>query len=581
MKKITLFFGAAAAALLIVIAGCSLPAAEMQGISCRPTDGDQVIGGDNDPPPVYEVKLNSNYSYYPSLAWNQTNNEYGAAWVNNRYPSGIDIYFSRINASGAKLMNDVRIAKGDDSWLDDPSLAWNSKQNEYGLVWYKSGAGNGSKIYFVRISAEGKKIGDTMVLDKGGWCRQAYITYNSTNDEYGVVWDKTTGDDDRGYGIYFSRLDKDGNILTTYDGEKKTGIQDSYKIGSTSVWNQTAALVWNPDSKEYGITFTRHAANEDEFHTYVYFITRNRKGGMDSDAVFMKLDDVGVNASFSQVVWAQGKQQYNVVWFDSARIRGQLIDKNGNKVGGRITYPKFSDGYLSHPCIIWNTKAYQYCVCWHTADHVRFIRADENGQYISGSGKEIGNEYSGSSVLAWNKTDNEYGICWYNTGGDEGIYFAHLDKNGSEQPQGIVTGAITGSMPGTYYIRSVVYGTYLSDIIGDNPVLAHYVTGYADRQQWELQDNNNDGYYKITNKATGRYITGYLSDGSPAQPLGLVTSGGDHYKWWIYSYDDHGSYMFRLDNYTSYRIYATGETTVKLKTSAKNQKKWQLVPAGY
>jgi hypothetical protein len=578
MKRAMIFFSIAASVLLIFITGCSLPSADKQAGNGADGAADGIVSRDvAQAPAVYEVRLNSLRSYYPSLAWNKTNNEYGIAWI----LSDEGVYFSRINAGGAKLINDVKIAGS--SEYSDPSLVWNSKENEYGLVWYKMSDRDSSKIYFVRISSEGQKIGSIITVDKGEYCQHPYIAYNSTNNEYGVVWDKrSSGGDQQTYSIYFSRLDKDGNILT--DG---TIIEESYRIGSTNVWNQTAALVWNPDSKEYGITFTRHAAGGSEFYSFIYFVTRNRKGARDDDAVFMKLDDVGVNEPFSQLVWTPDTQQYNVVWFDSARIRGQLIDKNGNKVGSRITYPLWSDRALSYPFITWNSKDNQYGICWHTADHVRFMRADMDGQYISGSGKEVGDIYSSSSALVWNKTDDEYGICWFNTGGNEGTYFAHLDKNGSEQPQGIVTGAITGTMPGTYYIRNVEYGTYLSDagaLAGDCSLSLKAYDGKVNRRQkWQLKDSNGDGYYDIENDMTQRIITGYLSGGSLTDDLGMVSSSSTAlHRWWIYCYDGEGAYMLRIQYDVGYRIYAVHETDVNLVTwSTTSKKTWQLVPAGY
>lgn len=583
MKKTKVRVYCLTAVLFILTAGCSLPSTEKQagsaGADSMQAVPDRAVSQN---PAVYEVRLNSLSSYYPSIAWNKTNNEYGIAWI--LIDEGV--YFSRINAGGAKLINDVKIAGS--SEYSDPSLVWNSKENEYGLVWYKMSDRDSSKIYFVRISSEGQKIGSIITVDKGEYCQHPYIAYNSTNNEYGVVWDKrTSGGDQRTYNIYFARLDKDGNILTTYDGNKKTIVEGSYKIGSTSVWNQTAALVWNPDSREYGITFTRHGGSGNEYYSYIYFITRNRKGGLDDDAVFLKLDDVGVDEPFSQLVWVSERRQYNVVWFDSARIRGQLIDKNGNKVGSRITYPLWSDRSVSYPFITWNSKDDQYGICWHTKDHVRFIRADADGQYISGSGKEVGDTYSSSSALVWNKTDDEYGICWFNTGGNEGIYFAHLDKNGSEQPQGIVTGAITGTMPGTYYIRNVKYGTYLGDggsLVGDSSLsLVAYDDKLDRRQQWQLKDSDGDGYYDIVNDMTQRKITGYLSGGSLTDDLGMVSSSSTSlHRWWIYCYDGEGAYMLRIQYDVGYRIYAVHETDVNLVTlSTTSKKTWQLVPAGY
>ena len=588
MKKTKHLFSVTTVLLLILNAGCSLPAADNR-VAVVAADGSTVdpVRGPAQHPAVYEVRVNSGTSYRPSLAWNKTNNEYGMAWVIDRFPSGTDIYFSRMSAAGVKLKNDVRIAKGDANYYQvDPILVWNSKQNEYGLVWYRVDP-SAYRIYFARISAQGEKIGGTVTLDSGHYCQHPFLAYNATNNEYGVVWERQSGSDyydENTYGLYFSHLDKDGNKVANYDGATKTSIQSSYQVGSTRVHNQTAAMTWNPDRKEYGITFARHAVGGEEKITYLYFITRTRTGYVD-DAAFLKLDDTDANEPFfSQVVWAAERKQYHVVWYDSSRVRGQRIDQNGTKAGDKITYPKFSDKEYTQPFVVWNSKEEQYGICWHTSDFVRFILADKQGKYISGSGKALGDANSNASALAWNKTNNEYGICWYNIPDNSGVFFAHLSKSGKEQPQGILYGAVTGTMPGAYYIRNMGYGTYLASLKGTSQLFLNQFNQDAPRtQMWQLIGSTSDGIFKLLNMESNRYITGYVSGGSPTSLLGTVSSGGNLYKWWVYPYSDDGAYLLRVDGDVAYRIYAGNAATPELSlvSSGTNKKKWQLIPAEY
>ena len=181
--------------------------------------------------------------------------------------------------------------------------------------------------------------------------------------------------------------------------------------------------------------------------------------------------------------------------------------------------------------------------------------------------------------MVW--TGSEYGLACARANGNGG--FIRFDEDGNKKAIGGLTGVVAGDQDGYFYIRNAVYGTYLTDNGDGNLSLTKYDASAPNTQKWILRDFDDDAYFQVINKSSGRFITGRLSGGGLGQTLGLLSSGGDMaslYQWWLYPYTDTGMYLLRIQYDIDYRVYATGEEIVKLKTSTRDQKKWELLYAG-
>lgn len=184
------------------------------------------------------------HSKTPSLAW--TGTEYGVSWFDRR-DGNREIYFSRIDADGAEIGTDVRSTEsGGDSW--NPALVWAG--SVYGVSWYDERDGN-SEIYFVRIGADGTKIGaDSRITNAVG--DSMYPSLIHTGTDYGVSWqDRRDGNRE----IYFARIDLDGvkigtDVRVTNDGA------DSYN----------PLLAWS--GSEFGVSWY----DGRDGNTEIYFV---------------------------------------------------------------------------------------------------------------------------------------------------------------------------------------------------------------------------------------------------------------------------------------------------------------------
>jgi hypothetical protein len=136
----------------------------------------------------------------PSLAW--TGSGYGVAWQDSRH-GDTEIYFARLDASGAKSGADVRITSAEGA-SERPSLIWNG--DELAVAWH-DGRNDNNEIYFARISAGGSKIGDDVrVTDDDGASEGVSLVW--TGSEYAVAWHD---DRDGAFAVYLAYLDANGN----------------------------------------------------------------------------------------------------------------------------------------------------------------------------------------------------------------------------------------------------------------------------------------------------------------------------------------------------------------------------------
>ena len=142
-------------------------------------------------------------TYEPVVVHNDQNNEYLVIWNGNDRPEAgsTQIYGQRLDGTtGAEIgVNDFRISNMDNNerWDEySPSVAYNSDDDEYLVVWGNSGRSDDAysdNVYGQRLTATGQHIGidDFLLNDTSN--RFAYpvypsVTYNEQDDEYLVTW---------------------------------------------------------------------------------------------------------------------------------------------------------------------------------------------------------------------------------------------------------------------------------------------------------------------------------------------------------------------------------------------------------
>lgn len=356
---------------------------------------------------------NVNYGgYYAAVAYNSTNNEYLVVWYGDDNGNGLvlneyEIFGQRINAAtGALLGSRFRIsdmgADGNSAYdAIYPAVAYNSMNNEYLVAWYGDDntaplVNDEYEIFGQRLNAAtGAQMGgDFRLSDMGPNGNVNYgafhpaIAYNSTNNEYLVVW---YGDDntallvDEEYEIFGQRLNA------------ATGME----VGLNDFLISFMGPLSNPsfDARNPSITYNN------------------------------------INNEYL-VVW-QGDKDFSGLVDDEDEIFGQRINAaTGSSVGvtsfrlsemGGTGDPDFD---ALNPGVAYNSAMNHYLVTWHGEDNTAGLVLGEYeiygqpvdaatgariGQHIrlSDMGPDGDNNFNGiNPVVTYNSANNEYFTTW-------------------------------------------------------------------------------------------------------------------------------------------------------------------------
>lgn len=262
----------------------------------------------------------------PEIAYNATDNEYLVVWhgqdvnINDE-----DIYGQRINAStGAEVgTNDFQISSmGSPSTADDAldaDVAWNSTNNEYLVVW-EGRLGGDTEIFGQFVSNTGTLLGSRVQISDMGTSAadptlyqglEPSVAYNSTDNNFLVTW---RGDDNIG-GLVDGEVEVFGQLM---DGATRTETgSDDFQISAMFGANGDASrdvlddthVTYNATNNEYFVVWTADNVVDGEFEVYGQRITGST--GVTLNAR-IQLSDVGTTGST-----ATRAQDPNVAWNSS------------------------------------------------------------------------------------------------------------------------------------------------------------------------------------------------------------------------------------------------------------------------
>ncbi|MDD5724015.1 MAG: hypothetical protein PHY29_09825 [Syntrophales bacterium] len=436
---------------------------------------------------------NANYgAASPAVAYNSTNNEYLVVWTGSDDTGSLvqgenEIFGQRINAAtGAEVgTNDFRISDmGPDGNADyaanSPAVAYNSTNNEYLVVWFgddNSGSlvDGENEIFGQRINAAtGAEVGtnDFRISDMGGtgdtsyFALQPAVAWNSTNNEYLVVW---WSDDDTGSLVQGEKEIFGQRINAATGAEVGTNdfrISDMGGTGDTNYFAACPAIAYNSTNNEYLVVWYGDDDTEplvnDELEIFGQRI--NAATGAEVGTNDFRISDMGGtgNANYKAftpaIAWNSTNNEYLVVWTGNDNI-GLLVQGEDEIFGQRINAATgaevgTNDFRISdmggtgdtdydaslYPVVTWNSTNNEYLVVWGGDDDTGLLVDDEHeifGQRIdAATGAEVGtNDFRISDMggtgdanydafypaVTWNATNNEYLAVWYSNDDTEGL----------------------------------------------------------------------------------------------------------------------------------------------------------------
>jgi hypothetical protein len=274
---------------------------------------------------------------------------------------------------------------------------------------------------------------------------QAAVAYNSSANEYLVVWrgDGTATDDE--FEIFGQRIDAaTGAEVGTNDFR----ISDMGEEGSTLFAAANPAVAYNAQGNQYLVVWRGDDNTaplvDDEFEIFGQRLTAT---GAQTGTNDFRISDMGpdgntVFGAFNPaVVWKSSNNQFLVVWQGDDAVDGefeiyrQRLDASGTEIGTDYRISDMgTDGDARfdamNPAVAYSPTSNEFLVVWDGDDDTAPLVESETeifGQRLNAFGNEVGtNDFrisdmgpdgstffdAANPALVYNATTNEYLVAW-------------------------------------------------------------------------------------------------------------------------------------------------------------------------
>ncbi len=321
------------------------------------------------------------------------------------------------------------MAEGDQ---DHPTVAYNSTNGEYLVVWYELPGTSQAEIYGQRVSGSGALIGSNFLISTAS--RGQYnptVIYNSASNEYLVVWvDRRNGIEN--YDIYGQRMSDSGALI---------GSNFPICTATGSQYNPT--LAYDSASGEYLVVWDDYRSGPEND---IYGQRVSSSGVL--AGINFPISTAPDNQRFPKVAYDSLDNSYLIVWEDfrtglvNIEIYGQRVSISGALVGSEIPISTSSESQ-TRPAIAYDSANNEYLVVWY--DYRSGNEYDIYGQRVSSGGVLAGINFPISTAsgtqygpaVGYNSTNDEYLVVW-----GDGRNGGGLDSYGQRVSSG---GVLVGS----------------------------------------------------------------------------------------------------------------------------------------
>jgi hypothetical protein len=180
---------------LILLLGSIILLGVSMSAFAHPAEVGAPVSGTNVKLSVFiNIWLDDVENYLPAVAYNSRHNEYLVVWYNDRGPTR-DIYARRVRSDGT-LLSHFTVTHNANFWNYDPDIAYSLIHDEYLVVWTYKSTLTGNDIWARRVSWDGSWLGSEFQIgrpDKSGDQASPAVAYNPQADEYLVVYENRWG----------------------------------------------------------------------------------------------------------------------------------------------------------------------------------------------------------------------------------------------------------------------------------------------------------------------------------------------------------------------------------------------------
>lgn len=364
---------------------------------------------------ISDMGPNGNTSYGafdPAVTYNSDANQYFVVWfgdddTDDLIDNEFEVYGQLLDADGTEdVGGDIRLsdmgADGNTSYgALYPSVAYNSTDNEYLVVWQgddNSGAlvDNEYEAWGQLVNASGVEIGlDFRISDMGDDGSNLYVVdtptvaYNDTDNQYMVVW---SGDDNTAPLVnneleIFGRLIDANGVVDVGGDLRLSSVGDN---GNTSYSAIAPQIAYNSADNQYLVVWygdnNTGSLVDDEYEVWGQLVDADGvEDGIDFRVSSMGTDgDANSDAGNTSVSYNSASNLYLVAWRgddgsaplidNEIEIWGQLVNADGSEEGEdeRIS-DMGSDGNTAYmalaPAIAFNSTDNGFLVVWHGDDN--------------------------------------------------------------------------------------------------------------------------------------------------------------------------------------------------------------------
>jgi len=309
-----------------------------------------------------------------------------------------------------------------------PGLAYNSSADQFLVVWedYRGAVGYGSDVYGQIVNGDGSMAGvNFAITTESDWQRDPKAAHDPITGDYLVVWEdwRTDSDDD----IYAQLVSADGSMI---------GVE--FTISTAANDQSNPDIAYNSSSNQFLVVF-----DDDRLVAYdvdIYGKLVNADGSMSGTDFPISIPSE--NQLVPVVAYNSTDNQFLVVWGDkrdqdtnSGDIYARMVNGNGTMDGYEFPISTTSNANQISPAVAYDPNSNQYLVVWEHSVY----DTDIYGRLVNADQSFVGPEFpisSGSDdqsdpAVAFDASSNRFLVAWSDSYGWDGIHAQLVSADGS------------------------------------------------------------------------------------------------------------------------------------------------------
>lgn len=308
-----------------LILGIALSLILISGIVMAQADIQEEAGGEIDvlaAPPIggfIEIRANPLENHNPKAAYNSKHDEYLVVWEEVIHGGEVAIYGRRVGINGSPIGAAFPIQHFTNRQLYYPDVAYSAKQDKYLVSFHEKASATNYDIAVVPVSWNGVPGSGYFIDYDADWDWYAAVAYNIQSDEFLVVWEKCIscqGGTQRD--IQAQRIQASDGVLLSWRN----------LASSSNTIRRFPDVAYNSIRNEYLIAYTRHSNISTDGDIIGIKINFNMSGPISEIQItpsgYPPQDGVALTA---------GPDEYLAVWYEDYGTKNSIWGRRINGDG--------------------------------------------------------------------------------------------------------------------------------------------------------------------------------------------------------------------------------------------------------